>query len=695
LREAAISQSFQWGAIDQNVPMPIGNGDIGGLFDPFGGTHYDELRYGTGARRDIRTLFLTQLMAPDFWVLEDQAAHFLDPRYYHPKNPRKYLTYGAPFDLLLRPESSAFPEQISAHRQDLALDQAVMETRYRLGPEAIVIETFVYPFESVLVYHVSATLPMRFQVSGVLLPRAADSDDGRSTNARYRATVAGYTVDESADELIVLKQVSNVFCPAWVAVSAPGSERHGNEFRIPRGDHSIFVAIGHQSNGETEAHTIRAARRAVASGYAKLRAEHAAWWSEFWSRSYVLLPDKQLEHMWYRSLYYLACSLPRRVRSFSPEGAYGVFPALAGYHPQDSVYHLFAALSSNHPELCQAQIDHLLETLPMARAAARNIYYLDGARYPWHATPGLVPYLPGHANDGEYLHEHAVNGWIVEFVRRYLAAHGDDPSLARRYYPILREVARFFASMLTTRGQALEIAYVPATGQEETGFELNQKNIFDILVAAKWSLKVASETAQQLGVDEAESRSWQADNAKLSLNYCLRNDGTYGSFEGDEGHPQKVPSQLIVVVMTSLFSSDQAAFLKTYERLQKLVNLAACAWSPGYYAIAAARLRKPEEALRSLRASFEFSRPPWTLFIENTYQVPGRMPYYLAAHALFVEAVNEMLLQDWSGHPELFPACPFRTASFKLRANDRIIEARIDDGKVDVLSQFRADNARP
>ena len=61
-----VSQSAQWGKIDKNVPPMLGNGDIGGLFDPFGGTTYDELRYGSGARRDIRTLFLTQLIVPDY-----------------------------------------------------------------------------------------------------------------------------------------------------------------------------------------------------------------------------------------------------------------------------------------------------------------------------------------------------------------------------------------------------------------------------------------------------------------------------------------------------------------------------------------------------------------------------------------------------------------------------------------------------
>src|SRR5690349_8604490 len=98
-----FTQSFTWPEVDENIPLLLGNGDTGGLFDPFGGTTYDELRFGSGSQRDIRTLLLTQVMVPDYWVLEDQSAHFFDPRYYHPTVPRRYLTLGSPFSLLLRP----------------------------------------------------------------------------------------------------------------------------------------------------------------------------------------------------------------------------------------------------------------------------------------------------------------------------------------------------------------------------------------------------------------------------------------------------------------------------------------------------------------------------------------------------------------------------------------------------------------
>ncbi|GMU21057.1 MAG: hypothetical protein AMXMBFR13_11510 [Phycisphaerae bacterium] len=432
-----------------------------------------------------------------------------------------------------------------------------------------------------------------------------------------------------------------------------------------------------------------AARRAVKAGYPSLRAAHGRWWQAFWDRSYVSLPDKRLEQMWYRSVYYLACCLPRRVRSFSPEGAYGVFPAMAGYHPQDSAYHLFAAMSSNHPELCTAQLEHLLESLPMAHAVARHVYYLDGARYPWHATPGLLPYLPGHTNEGSYLHEHHVNGWLAEVVRRSLQANGGEPSLVRRYYPVLRGIARFFSSMLTPRGNGLEIAYVPSCGQEESGWDENRRNIFDLLVSAKWSLLIASQAADRIGADPAEAARWKDEAGRIDLDVCLRADATYGSYEGDEGHPQKVASQLIGVVMTPLFNARRDEFGRTFDRLRGTINIDTCAWAPGYYAIAAARLKRPEEALRALEDAFRFSRAPWLLFVENTHQVPGRMPYYLAAHALFVQGVNELLLQDWSGKVELFPACPFAEAGFKLRGLDRVIEARRSEGKVEVLADIR------
>jgi hypothetical protein len=60
----------------------------------------------------------------------------------------------------------------------------------------------------------------------------------------------------------------------------------------------------------------------------------------------------------------------------------------------------------------------------------------------------------------------------------------------------------------------------------------------------------------------------------------------------------------------------------------------------------------------------------------------GHMPYYMAAHGLYAQAPHEMLIQDWNGKIDLFPACPFGNASFRLRAGNQIVQATKSGKKV-------------
>jgi len=184
-----FTQSFAWGKMDENVPLVLGNGDIGGTFDPFGATTYDELRFGTGAQRDIRTLFLTQVMVPDYWVLEDQAAYFLDPRYYRPAVPRRYLTLGAPFTLLLRPADTDFPEKVTDHQQTLDISRGILTSSYKVGTATYTVETIILPTESVIAFHVTASAPMRFEISPTKSPDVAPRGYPRTNEPRRPGTV--------------------------------------------------------------------------------------------------------------------------------------------------------------------------------------------------------------------------------------------------------------------------------------------------------------------------------------------------------------------------------------------------------------------------------------------------------------------------------------------------------------------------
>jgi len=94
-----------------------------------------------------------------------------------------------------------------------------------------------------------------------------------------------------------------------------------------------------------------------------------------------------------------------------------------------------------------------------------------------------------------------------------------------------------------------------------------------------------------------------------------------------------------------------------------------------------------------LQEAFTFSEDPWIMLRENMPY--GRMPYYLAGHALFVQGLNEMLVQSESGRTEILPACPFSEVEFRLPAGDRIITARASGGKVELIADEPADYPRP
>src|SRR5438105_4301661 len=99
------------------------------------------------------------------------------------------------------------------------------------------VETIILPTESVIAFHVTADAPMRFEISPTKSPDVAPKS--KPENRRAQETRNGYHVFEAEPDVILLKQVSNVFCPAYGAVAVPGAAPHDNAFVLPAGERDI------------------------------------------------------------------------------------------------------------------------------------------------------------------------------------------------------------------------------------------------------------------------------------------------------------------------------------------------------------------------------------------------------------------------------------------------------------------------
>lgn len=675
------------GDFNSYVPLLIGNGDIGGTFDPFCGTWFDELRSVKDQTEDIRSLLQARFMAADFWEL----IH-LDPKTM-PLNEKtkkaiadgeyteQSVARGSPFSLYLGPSDRDFPDGVDNHTQQLDIEQGILSSEYSFKGKRFRVECLVHPRLSLLAYRVQAGDAMEFRITW-------QPQEARDSWQEMAAEALKFRVNADGNVLMA-QSISNIYNPAIAGIYAKPGQIDGNRIRLPLENSVLYLAYGHTSLGNPKGQIARALEEARQKGYDRLREETIRWWADFWGQSDVSLPDNRMQQMYYRSLYYIGASLGRKTKTPDGEmGLAGSFPTFeTGYHIQDSVYHLWPMVNSNHLELAEPMLEWFLEVLPIAQENARSMFWLEGARYIWHGGPGMLPYTPGHAHAGCTDWEHHVNGWVVLAIERYLNASGWDKDKTRHYYPVVREIARFFSSMLEpASGDKLQIRYLPSHSQAESSDSVNKPNIFDVLVTAKWTLMVASQMSHLLGVDETEASRWKSEVERIDFSMLYRSDGAYALFEGDHGVRAKVCAQFTGIIFP--VGLDRQSLVSTYKYLQKHVIFGSCSWDPGYAAISLARLGETELASKHLSRIFNenYTEEPWIMFRESAPfwlgARRGNMPYYLAAHGLFAQAIHEMLIQDWKGNIEVFPACPFEKVSFRLRAHNQIVEATKVGAKV-------------
>lgn len=665
-----IEQKLSESTLDAYVPFYLANGDFGGTFDPFGGTFYDEFRAGGGAKRDVRTLLLAGLRAMDWWSEQSMNPDVLclnEPTRQAIQAGRKAgkgdctaAVRGEPFGLILQPASERFLDTVTEHRQVLDMKSAEVHSRYKAVGRCFEIVQFVHALESLIAYRIQAGEAMTLTVTS---PRGwEDSSEGRLFDC-----------------------ASNLWCPGAVCIWASRGQWRDKVLTLPPGETLLYVAWGHRKLGEPRAEARRVAQWAQSEGFSSLRASHNAWWSDRWGRFDLSIPDQDIETMWRRSVYYCFCSYPRRVRDglCGTAGLTGSFPSFfSGYHPQDSVMQLFPAAPLGGVDLYEASLHWIESVLPVAREYARSFYWSKGARYIWDGGPGMLPFIPGHTRSGAPAHEHHVNGWIALAIGRYLQATNWPEEQVRRFEPVARELARFFAAMATPRGGGWEIRFAPVHSQAETVTDYeNQPNLFDMLAAARYTMLLAGNLARRTHREDEETRHFDTIQAGLRFDLLIGPGGTYLHHEGCTFRELKCPVYAATGVGFPIAQTfDETVLRKTIDDCDRNVEPYKCAWNSPMLSIAHARLGNASSALRYL-AEFLSPEAAFTdarliLLREcGPKHIPGglagRMPYFITTHGLFASAVCEMLLQDWTGKEQAFPACPWEEASFRMWANAR------------------------
>ncbi len=253
-----------------------------------------------------------------------------------------------------------------------------------------------------------------------------------------------------------------------------------------------------------------------ASDLSDIRKAHAAWWANFWAKSWIEIGDQNIEKSYYRSLYH-AGALSRDPRF--PPAIFGIVttskPGWNGdYHLNYNHFAPFYALySSNRIEQGDPQDTPMLDFQERGRQYAKDVTKTRGVLFPVGIGPlGIdttykaAKYARGaNSEQGVLLFQQRSNAAysLINIAQRWRTTY--DLQYGKRVYPLVKDVAEFWEDYLVWREDENRYVILGDAIHEGSGQDMNP--ILSLGVVRN-ALDLAIDMSEELGVDAKSRTKW-------------------------------------------------------------------------------------------------------------------------------------------------------------------------------------------
>lgn len=537
--------------------------------------------------------------------------------------------------------------------------------------------------------------------------------DLRRAVAKVGATTVRVLADRNvflieSDLAIALEEIRAKELPAaehgtsdgveWLHVKLPGDPDYaGMEYAMAvaaSGKHkAVSLVTSWENKEDVREAAVRLARDSVAEQSAPMIARHEAEWSRYWSASGVELGGDEFQLWWYRMAYFLRCfSKPGVV----PAGLWGVLPNdVPGWH--GDYHHNYNAWQPfwtpfilNHPDLAEPWIDYMNHLLPRMRWLAKTTYDCEGAfvgisSFAFEPDPAVCKSVNKRQSMlTPWGYTIGMAGMSAQILWQHHLYQPDRGYLERRIYPVIREVALFYASFAEKcpRDAAGKVKYGPSYSPEHGGFGVS--NVPFDLAYARYAMNAAITAAAELGRDHDLAARWRRALALLpdyptapdAAGLPVVVDWTGCKFREIQEHNITVPAVPVFPgEQVTWFSpdADKELFRNTLRQTKHRG-----ANSTVMLSVAKARLSMPE-AVSDLRDYYRPHVQPNGMFY---WPLHG---FYLSESVGIAAGISEFLLQSVDHTIRVFPCWPKdRDARFAgLRAQGGfLVSAELQSGRV-------------
>ncbi|HOT36650.1 MAG TPA: glycoside hydrolase N-terminal domain-containing protein [Candidatus Latescibacteria bacterium] len=409
--------------------------------------------------------------------------------------------------------------------------------------------------------------------------------------------------------------------------------------------------------------------RAATSTYS-LKRRHREWWSDFWSRSSITIPEKRLETLWYYGLYKLASSsrpgnLPANLQGLWVTD--GVLPPWRGdYHANMNIQETYwPVYATNHLEIGLPLLQWIESITEPARQRTRSFFGWDGVRIETALAPNGVP-VPGW---GTVQYWPGAATWLAHHLWLHWRYSGDRNFLREKAFPFFQLCFAFWEGYLEKGTDGY--LHVPLSHSPEWNGNLpeawGRDPVIDLSLIRNLCLWL-DESARELRVSGEMQTRWKVVAESLAP-YPRDPAGGLMLMEGvplSESH--RHPSHLMPVFPMHDMSAegteeDRKCIEVSLAQLERKGMGEWTGWSFPYVSLIASRVGRACMAEYMLKLYIESFVLPNGCHANGDWRGNGicqyhYSPFTMEAECAATSAVTEMMLQSWGGTIRLFPAVP-------------------------------------
>jgi alpha-L-fucosidase 2 len=482
----------------------------------------------------------------------------------------------------------------------------------------------------------------------------------------------------------------------------------GLEFAIVMGQQiskgnrlSIVYCVASSKDGE---HWLDKAKKrvkeALSLGFDKVVESHTTWWEEFWKKSSIRLPDKDMERQWYLINYLFASCSRKGAPPMPLQGVWtadeGVLPPWKGdyHHDLNTQLSYLHYLKANHIEEGESFIDLLWNLVPQARKFASEFFDAPGLCLP------SVMSIEGQSLGGWPMYATNLTNqiWLCQMFVMYWNYTGNNDFLKEKAYPYLKETAQCILRWLK-EGEDGKL-YLPLSSSPEIHDNtlkswLKPNSNYDLALLI-YLFKNLSQMADLIVQEDREQWRKVLDKLpQLAINEynTLMVNSEESAKETHRHHSHLMSIYPLNLITYNNDEKDRKIIDASIRQLELLGTGLWVGYSFTWMANLYARQKNGEGAAYQLKLFFDNFCSQNGFHLNGDYKCRGvsafhYRPFTLEGNICAADALQEMLLQNYDGVIRVFPAVPEEwkkkgTSFTNFRAfNGVLVSAELSEGEL-------------